>query len=45
MDRRLKRIGILLFEGCDLLDFAGPTTAFFSAARHLVRTGQADSLL
>jgi len=45
MDRRLKRIGIMTFEGCDLLDFAGPTTAFFSAARHLVRTGQADSLL
>ena len=45
MDGRLKRIGILLFEGSDLLDFAGPTTAFYSAARHLVRTGQAESLL
>jgi transcriptional regulator GlxA family with amidase domain len=45
MDRELKRIGILLFEGSDLLDFAGPTTAFFSAARHLVRTGRADSPL
>jgi transcriptional regulator GlxA family with amidase domain len=45
MDGRLKRVGILLFEGSDLLDFAGPTSAFYSAARHLVRTGQADRLL
>jgi len=45
MDRRLKRIGMLIFDGADLLDFAGPTTAFFSAARHLIRTGRADSLL
>jgi transcriptional regulator GlxA family with amidase domain len=45
MDRRLKRIGMLIFDGADLLDFAGPTTAFYSAARHLIRTGRADSLL
>ncbi len=45
MDRRLKRIGILLFEGSDLLDFAGPSSAFHSAARHLVRTGQAETHL
>ena len=45
MDSRLKRIGILLFEGSDLLDFAGPSSAFHSAARHLVRTGQAETHL
>jgi len=45
MDSRLKRIGILLFEGSDLLDFAGPSSAFHSAARHLIRTGQAQTHL
>ena len=30
MDSRLKRIGMLLFEDCDLLDFAGPTAVFHS---------------
>ena len=45
MDSRLKRIGMLLFEGCDLLDFAGPTAVFHSAARHLIRTGLASELL
>jgi len=45
MDRQLKRVGMLLFEGSDLLDFAGPSSTFFSAARHLIRTGQADTLL
>jgi len=45
MDRQLKRVGIMLFEGNDLLDFAGPSSVFHSAARHLVRTGQAETHL
>ena len=45
MDSRFKRIGMLLFDGCDLLDFAGPTAVFHSAARHLVRTGHTEALL
>ena len=45
MQPQLKRIAMLLFDGCDLLDFAGPTGVFHSAARHLVRTGQATELL
>jgi transcriptional regulator GlxA family with amidase domain len=44
MEPPLKRIAMLLFDGCDLLDFAGPTAVFHSAARHLVRTGQASDL-
>lgn len=45
MQAKLKRIAMLLFDGCDLLDFAGPAGVFHSAARHLVRTGQASDLL
>jgi transcriptional regulator GlxA family with amidase domain len=45
MQAQLKRIAILLFDGCDLLDFAGPAGVFHSAARHLIRTGQATELL
>jgi transcriptional regulator GlxA family with amidase domain len=45
MQPRLKRIAMLLFDGCDLLDFAGPAGVFHSAARHLVRTGQASDIL
>ena len=45
MQPRLKRIAFLLFDGCDLLDFAGPAGVFHSAARHLIRTGQASNLL
>ena len=45
MDSRFKRIGMLLFDDCDLLDFAGPTAVFHSAARHLIRTKRADTLL
>ena len=45
MQPQLKRIAMLLFDGCDLLDFAGPTGVFHSAARHLVRTNQASELL
>jgi transcriptional regulator GlxA family with amidase domain len=45
LDPRLKRIGMLLFDDCDLLDFSGPTAVFHSAARHLIRTGQAEELL
>lgn len=45
MEPQLKRIAMLLFDGCDLLDFAGPAGVFHSAARHLVRTGQASEIL
>jgi len=45
MQPRLKRIAILLFDGCDLLDLAGPAGVFHSAARHLIRTGQASEIL
>jgi transcriptional regulator GlxA family with amidase domain len=45
MQPRLKRIAVLLFDGCDLLDFAGPAGVFHSAARHLIRTGQSSELL
>jgi transcriptional regulator GlxA family with amidase domain len=45
MQSQPKRIAMLLFDGCDLLDFAGPTAAFHSAARQLVRTAQASELL
>jgi transcriptional regulator GlxA family with amidase domain len=45
MQPHMKRIAMLLFDGCDLLDFAGPTSVFHSAARHLIRTGQASELL
>jgi len=45
MQPRLKRIAFLLFDGCDLLDFAGPAGVFHSAARHLIRTGQASDIL
>jgi transcriptional regulator GlxA family with amidase domain len=45
MQPQLKRIAMLLFDGCDLLDFAGPAGVFHSAARHLIRTGQATELL
>lgn len=42
MEAELRRIGMLLYDGCDLLDFAGPTAVFHSAARHLIRTGRAE---
>jgi transcriptional regulator GlxA family with amidase domain len=45
MQPQLKRIGMLLFDDCDLLDFSGPTAVFHSAARHLIRIGKADELL
>jgi len=45
MQPQLKRIAMLLFDGCDLLDFAGPAGVFHSAARHLIRTGQASDIL
>lgn len=45
VEPRLKRIGMLLFDDCDLLDFSGPAAVFHSAARHLMRTGQAEDLL
>lgn len=45
MEAGLKRIGMLLFDDCDLLDFSGPAAVFHSAARHLIRTGQSEGLL
>jgi transcriptional regulator GlxA family with amidase domain len=45
MAMKLKRIAMLLFDGSDLLDLAGPAGVFHSAARHLIRTGQASQLL
>jgi transcriptional regulator GlxA family with amidase domain len=45
MSGDVKRIAMLLWNGCDLLDFSGPVAAFHSAARHLVRYGHADDLL
>jgi transcriptional regulator GlxA family with amidase domain len=45
MPPQLKRIAMLLYDDCDLLDFSGPTAVFHSAARHLIRTGQAHELL
>ncbi len=45
MEPQLKRIAMLLFDGCDLLDFAGPAGVFHSAARHLIRTGQTSEML
>ncbi len=45
MQPQLKRIGMLVYDDCDLLDFAGPTAVFHSAARHLIRTGQAEELM
>ena len=44
MEPQLKRIAMLLFDGCDLLDFAGPAGVFHSAARHLIRTGQTSEV-
>jgi len=45
MDQRFKRIGMILFDDCDLLDFSGPTAAFHSGARHLIRLGLTKELL
>jgi transcriptional regulator GlxA family with amidase domain len=45
MADQVRRIGMLIYDDCDLLDFAGPTAVFHSAARHLIRAGQADELL
>lgn len=45
MQPQIKRIAMLLFDGCDLLDFAGPVAVFHSAARHLIRSAQASDLL
>lgn len=45
MAHHLRHIAMLLYDDCDLLDFAGPSAVFHSAARHLVRAGRADRLL
>jgi transcriptional regulator GlxA family with amidase domain len=42
MADRVQRVGMLLYDDCDLLDFAGPTAVFHSAARHLVGLGHAE---
>ena len=45
MANRVKRVGMLLYDDCDLLDFSGPIAAFHSAARHLIGSGHADDLM
>ena len=45
MEPILRRIGILVFDDCDLLDFSGPAAVFHSAARHLIRGGRTQDLL
>jgi transcriptional regulator GlxA family with amidase domain len=45
MSDRIKRIAMLLYDDCDLLDFSGPAAVFHSAARHLIRSGHADDPL
>jgi transcriptional regulator GlxA family with amidase domain len=45
MADQVRRIAMLLYDDCDLLDFSGPAAAFHSAARHLIRSGRADHLL
>ena len=44
MANDVRRIGMLVYDDCDLLDFAGPTAAFHSAARHLTVLGRAEDL-
>jgi transcriptional regulator GlxA family with amidase domain len=45
MANQVKRIAMLVYDDCDLLDFSGPTAVFHSAARHLIGSGHADDLL
>lgn len=45
MKPQFRRVGMLLYDTCDLLDFAGPTAVFHSAARHLTRIGQGEQPL
>jgi transcriptional regulator GlxA family with amidase domain len=45
MNSQIKRVGMLLFEECDLLDFSGPTAVFHSAALHLIASGKAEAML
>lgn len=45
MEPSLKRVAVLLYDECDLLDFSGPTAVFHSAARHLIRAGLAQDML
>lgn len=45
MQPELKRVGALLYDDCDLLDFSGPTAVFHSAARHMIRAGLTEDLL
>lgn len=37
MRPEVRRIGLLVFDDCDLLDFSGPAAVFHSAARHIQR--------
>jgi transcriptional regulator GlxA family with amidase domain len=39
MEWKLRRIALLLFDQCDLLDVSGPASVFSSAARSLVISG------
>jgi transcriptional regulator GlxA family with amidase domain len=45
MNPPIKHIGMLLFDGCDLLDFSGPVAVFHSAAMHLISSGKADAMV
>lgn len=45
MADQVRRIAMLVYDECDLLDFAGPSAVFHSAARHLIGSGHADELL
>lgn len=41
----VRQIGVVLFEGSDLMDFAGPVSVFHCAARHFIWTGESDELV
>lgn len=45
VDLRLRRIGLLMFDDCDVLDFSGPAAVFHSAARHLIRSRATEEFL
>jgi transcriptional regulator GlxA family with amidase domain len=39
---RLRRIGVLIYPGCDILDVGGPSDAFHYADHYLKRFGRSD---
>jgi transcriptional regulator GlxA family with amidase domain len=44
MQAPVKRIGVVVFEGSDLMDFAGPVSVFHCAANQLKAMGTSDQL-